>query len=60
MVVSALEKVRLMFIRHLMKGVDSIYQQSFIGAYSNVTFTQLYTKKTATTAAPALNEKVIP
>lgn len=43
-----------------MKGVGRIYQQTFIDTYSRVAFAQLYTEKTAITAAHALNEKVIP
>ena len=42
------------------KGVGRIYQQTFIDTYSRVAFAQLYTEKTAITAAHALNEKVIP
>jgi transposase InsO family protein len=43
-----------------MKGVGRIYQQTFIDTYSRVAFAQLYTEKTAITAAHALNEKVLP
>ncbi|MBP9741882.1 MAG: transposase [Burkholderiales bacterium] len=42
-----------------MKGVGRIYQQTFIDTYSRVAFAQLYTEKTAITAAHALNEKVL-
>ncbi len=43
-----------------MKGVGRIYQQTFIDTYSRVAFAQLYTEKTAITAAHALNEEVLP
>lgn len=43
-----------------LKGVGRIYQQTFIDTYSRVAFAQLYTNKTAITAAHALNETVIP
>lgn len=43
-----------------MKGVGRIYQQTFIDTYSRVAFAQLYTEKTAITAAHVLNEKVLP
>jgi transposase InsO family protein len=43
-----------------MKGVGRIYQQTFIDTYSRVAFAQLYTEKTAITAAHALNETVLP
>lgn len=42
------------------KGVGRIYQQTFIDTYSRVAFAQLYTEKTAITAAHALNECVLP
>lgn len=43
-----------------LKGVGRIYQQTFIDTYSRVAFAQLYTEKTAITAAHALNESVLP
>jgi len=43
-----------------MKGVGRIYQQTFIDSYSRIAFAQLYTEKTAVTAAHALNEAVLP
>lgn len=43
-----------------MKGVGRIYQQTFIDTYSRVAFANLYTEKTALTAAHALNSNVIP
>lgn len=43
-----------------MKGVGRIYQQTVIDTYSRVAFAQLYTEKTATTAAHILNDSVIP
>jgi len=43
-----------------LKGVGRIYQQTFIDTYSRVAFAQLYTEKTAITAAHALNEAVLP
>jgi transposase InsO family protein len=43
-----------------LKGVGRIYQQTFIDTYSRVAFAQLYTDKTAITAAHALNDTVLP
>ena len=43
-----------------LKGVGRIYQQTFIDTYSRVAFAQLYTEKTAMTAAHTLNEIVLP
>ena len=43
-----------------MKGVGRIYQQTFIDTYSRVAFAQLYTEKTAITAAHTLNSVVLP
>jgi transposase InsO family protein len=43
-----------------LKGVGRIYQQTFIDTYSRVAFAQLYTSKTAITAAQSLNDSVIP
>jgi len=43
-----------------MKGVGKIYQQTVIDTYSRVAFAQLYTQKTAITAAHMLNENVLP
>lgn len=43
-----------------MKGVGRIYQQTFIDTYSRVAFVNLYTEKTAMSAAHALNEKILP
>ena len=43
-----------------LKGVGRIYQQTFIDTYSRVAFAQLYTEKTAITAAHALNGSVLP
>jgi len=43
-----------------MKGVGRIYQQTFIDTYSRVAFANLYTEKTAITAAHALNSDVLP
>ena len=42
------------------KGVGTIYQQTFIDTYSRVAIVKLYTDKTAITAADALNDRVIP
>lgn len=42
------------------KGVGTIYQQTFIDTYSRVAIVKLYTEKTAITAADTLNERVIP
>lgn len=42
------------------KGIGSIYQQTFIDTYSRVGFAKLYTKKNALVAADMLNDQVIP
>ena len=42
------------------KGIGRIYQQTFVDTYSRVAFANLYTEKTAITAADALNDKVLP
>ncbi|MBM3433048.1 MAG: IS481 family transposase [Bacteroidetes bacterium] len=42
------------------KGVDRIYQQTFIDTYSRVTFAKLYTSKHAITSADILNDRVLP
>ncbi len=42
------------------KGVGTIYQQTFIDTYSRVAIVKLYTDKTAIAAADTLNDKVIP
>lgn len=42
------------------KGVGTIYQQTFIDTYSRVAIVKLYTDKTAITAADVLNDRVIP
>ena len=41
------------------KGVGRIYQQTFIDTYSTVGFAELYTTKTALTAADLLNDRVL-
>lgn len=41
------------------KGIERIYQQTFIDTYSRVAICKLYTEKTAITAADHLNDKVI-
>lgn len=43
-----------------MKGVGKIYQQTVIDTYSRTAFANLYTEKTAITAAHMLNECVLP
>jgi transposase InsO family protein len=43
-----------------LKGVGSIYQQSFIDTYAKVAFTKLYDRKTPITAADLLNDRVLP
>lgn len=43
-----------------MKGVGRIYQQTVVDTYSRVAFANLYTEKTAITAAHMLNDNVIP
>lgn len=43
-----------------LKGVGRIYQQTAIDTYSRVAFAQLYTEKTALTAAHMLNSNVLP
>lgn len=47
------------YVGHI-KGVGRIYQQTFIDTYSRVAFANLYTEKTAVTAAHALNDNVLP
>lgn len=42
------------------KGVDRIYQQTFIDTYSKVTQAKLYDRKNALVAADTLNDRVIP
>jgi transposase InsO family protein len=42
------------------KGVGTIYQQTFIDTYSRVAIVKLYTDKTAITAADTLNDRVLP
>jgi len=42
------------------KGVEHIYQQTFIDTYSKVAFTKLYDRKNALVAADMLNDKVVP
>jgi transposase InsO family protein len=42
------------------KGVGRIYQQTFIDTYSRVTFSKVYDRKTALTAADLLNDRVLP
>ncbi|HDV5941218.1 TPA: IS481 family transposase [Legionella pneumophila] len=43
-----------------LKGVDRIYQQTFVDTYSKVAFAKLYTTKTPITSADILNDKVLP
>jgi len=43
-----------------MKGVGRIYQQTFIDTYAKVAFAKLYDRKTPTTAAEILNDRVLP
>ena len=43
-----------------MKGVGRVYQQTAIDTYSKVAFAKLYDRKTALTAADALNDRVVP
>lgn len=43
-----------------LKGVEHIYQQTFIDTYSKVAFAKLYTMKTVITATDILNDKVLP
>lgn len=43
-----------------LKGVERIYQQTFVDTYSKVAFAKLYTTKTPITAADMLNDKVLP
>lgn len=42
------------------KGVDKIYQQTFIDTYSRVAFAKVYDRKNALVAADMLNDKVLP
>jgi len=44
----------------VIKGIGRIYQQTFIDTYSRVAFAQLYTEKTAITAAHILNNEILP
>ena len=43
-----------------MKGVGSIYQQTFVDTYSKLAFAKLYTTKTPITSADLLNDKGLP
>lgn len=43
-----------------LKGIGRIYQQTYVDSYSEVAFCNLYTCKTAITAADMLNDKVLP
>jgi transposase InsO family protein len=43
-----------------LKGVERIYQQTFIDTYAKVGFAKLYTTKTPITAADLLNDRVLP
>ena len=43
-----------------MKGVERIYQQTFIDTYAKVAFAKLYDRKTPITAAELLNDRVLP
>ena len=43
-----------------LKGVGRVYQQTAIDTYSKVAFAKLYDRKTALTAADALNDRVVP
>ena len=43
-----------------MKGVERIYQQTFIDTYAKVAFAKLYDRKTPITAADLLNDRVVP
>ena len=43
-----------------MKGVGSIYQQTYVDTYSGVAQAKLYATKTPITAADLLNDKVLP
>ncbi len=42
------------------KGVGRVYQQTFIDTYAKVACAKLYDRKTPTTAADLLNDRVIP
>ncbi len=42
------------------KGVEKIYQQTFIDTYSKVVFCKLYGRKNALVAADLLNDRVLP
>ena len=43
-----------------LKGVDRIYQQTFVDTYFKVAFAKLYTTKTPITSADLLNGEVLP
>lgn len=43
-----------------LKGVDRVYQQTFVDTYSKVAFAKLYEQKTPITAADLLNDRVLP
>ncbi len=43
-----------------LKGVDRIYQQTFVNTYCKVAFAKLYTNKTPITSADLLNDRVLP
>lgn len=42
------------------KGVERIYQQTFVDTYSKVAAAKLYSTKTPITAADLLNDKILP
>lgn len=43
-----------------LKGVDCIYQQTYVDTYSKVAHCKLYTTKTPITSADLLNDRVLP
>ena len=43
-----------------LKGVGRVYQQTFIDTYTKVAFAKLYDRKTPTTVADLLNDRVVP
>lgn len=47
------------YVGHI-KGIGRIYQQTAIDTYTRYAFAELYTEKTAVTAAHLLNDRVLP
>ena len=48
------------FLVGTLKGVCSIYQQTFVDTYAKVAFAKLHATKTPITSADLLNDRVLP